>query len=339
MREVFITSLDAGQRLDKYLGKLLRSAQKGFIYKMLRKKNITLNGKKADGSEKLKDQDVIRLYFSDETIERLTKGENGAEEAENGNWPYRRLDILYEDENVLIVDKPSGVLSQKAQPQDLSMVEYITGYLLRTGALTVGDLATFRPGVCNRLDRNTSGVLTAGKTIAGLQGLTEVFRDRTAEKYYYCIVKGTVKEPLVLDGYLLKDHDRNRVEILDEPVKDAQRIITAYRPAAAASGFTLLEVHLVTGRSHQIRAHLASIGMPILGDPKYGDDGLNAGLRRQYGIRSQMLHAQRLEFGEMEGALLPLSGRTVSAPLPAPFKTFLREEMGIGDGDLEFERP
>ena len=339
MREVFVTSLEAGQRLDRFLGRILKDAPKSFLYRMLRKKNITLNGKKADGSEKLKDQDVIRLYFSEETLERLggTGSGAGQEKAQGGtDYPYRHLDVLYEDANVLIVDKPAGILSQKAKPEDISMVEYVTGYLLRTGALTVRDLAVFRPGVCNRLDRNTTGVLTAGKTTAGLQALTALFRDCTAKKYYCCIVRGEVREPMRLDGYLLKDQEKNQVKILQSPEKDAQRIVTAYRPIHSAGGFTLLEVHLVTGRSHQIRAHLSSIGLPVLGDPKYGDERLNADLRRQYGIRGQMLHSRRLVFPESEGVLAPLSGRTVTAPLPAPFVTFLREEMGGLHGDLEF---
>ena len=189
MKEIIITSREAGQRLDKYLGKYLREAPKSFIYKMLRKKNITLNGKKADGSEKVQEQDVVRLYFAEDTLNKFT----GIKEKQDRKiWPCRKLDIIYEDEQVCLINKPAGMLSQKAKPEDVSLVEYFIGYLLQSGQITEQELARFQPSVCNRLDRNTSGIVAAGKTMAGLQELSRLFHDRTMHKYYRCLVKGQI---------------------------------------------------------------------------------------------------------------------------------------------------
>ena len=199
MKQLIIKEMESGQRLDKFLGKYLKEAPKSFIYKMLRKKNITLNGKKADGSEKLKTEDVVKLFFSEETLEKfcgqVKQGEKTA------------LDIVYEDEQVLFVNKPAGMLSQKAEKEDVSLVEYLTGYLLETGSLTKEDLRTFRPGVCNRLDRNTSGLVAAGKTVQGLQELSRCFQERSMHKYYLTLVKGEIREAAHIKGYLWKERE------------------------------------------------------------------------------------------------------------------------------------
>ena len=167
MKLLTVTEREAGQRLDKMLAKYLNLAGKGFIYKMIRKKNITLNGRRCDGSEKLEEGDQIRLFLSDETIGRFSSVPV---------QPVKKtsLDVIYEDENILLINKPCGMLSQKAAESDVSLVEYITAYLLETGAMTEEDLKTFRPSVCNRLDRNTSGIVIAGKTLGGLQAMGAV---------------------------------------------------------------------------------------------------------------------------------------------------------------------
>lgn len=325
MKEITITPREAGQRLDKYLGKYLREAQKSFIYKMLRKKNITLNGKKADGSEKLKEQDVIRMYFAEETLSKFT----GAIETEESggkqlSWPYRKLDILYEDEHVCLINKPAGMLSQKAKPEDASLVEYLIGYLLRSGEVTEQELERFHPSVCNRLDRNTSGIVAAGKTMVGLQELSKLFHDRTMHKYYRTLVKGELREPCYLEGYLKKNEKTNQVTVCEAPMPDCQPIRTEYVPVKVYHGFTLLEVKLITGRSHQIRAHLASIGHPIVGDTKYGDPRLNEAFRIKYGLKYQLLHSYRMEMPELTGALEKLSNRGFVADLPEKFQSILK---------------
>lgn len=314
MKELTITRNEAGQRADKLLAKYLKEAPKSFLYKMMRKKNITLNGKKMQGNELLEEGDVLRLFLAEETLQKF-QGEAHAyqraeisgrtQNAQKNSVPSRlteqkkqKLDIIYEDADILLLNKPVGMLSQKAQPQDISAVESLISYLLESGQITEEELQRFHPSVCNRLDRNTSGILIAGKSLPGLQQMSELLRGRSLHKYYCCVVKGTMQGIRHLKGYLVKDHETNRVTILEQlpakaAVSDALPVETVYRAIACRDGETLLEVLLVTGRSHQIRAHLASIGHPILGDPKYGSASYN---KTQPGLRGQLLHAWRLEF-------------------------------------------
>ena len=288
---------------------------------MLRKKNIPLNGKKCTGSEKLTQGDEIRLFLSDETIEKFSQ-------VTVQKVKQVKLAIVYEDAHVLLVNKPSGMLSQKARDTDESLVEYVTGYLLDTGALTREDLRSFRPSVCNRLDRNTSGLVAAGKSLAGLQILSEMFRDRSLHKYYLCVAAGTVDKARTIDGYLKKDARTNQVTIHKSPAADSSRIQTEYEPLCSRDGFTLLKVTLITGRTHQIRAHLAFEGHPVAGDYKYGDPAVNEQVKRLYGVRSQMLHSWKLVFPQMPEPLGYLGGRSFQAPVPEEFRRMFPETDG-----------
>ncbi len=331
MQEIIIGKNEAGQRLDKFLAKYLREAPKSFLYKMLRKKNIVLNKKKAEGSEKLAEGDRVTFFLSAETIEKFAgiskKDPVWEGKAASTGKESRMPEIIYEDDHILLLNKPAGLLSQKARPEDISAVEEITAYLLRTGAVTETELRTFHPGVCNRLDRNTSGLLAAGKSLAGLQQLSELFRDRTLRKYYRCLVKGQVKEEKHIKGWLVKDERINMVRILDTPEKgEAVRIETAYTPVSVQTDVTLLEVHLITGKTHQIRAHLASQGHPLIGDYKYGERSVNDSYRSAYGVTHQLLHAYRLEFPVLSGTLSYLSGRSFIAEPPALFEKVCREK-------------
>ena len=318
MKELIIDKLGDNQRLDKYLSKYLSAASKSFIYKMLRKKNITLNDKKADGSEKLQSGDSVKIFFSDETLDKFSEGKScisnaGSRQTNNmtdkaadntANEPavktdgkytdstadkysytaskkglsvdyekiYRPLDIVYEDENVLFINKPVGMLSQKADKNDCSLVEYITAYLLHNNSLTYEDLAMFTPSICNRLDRNTSGIIAAGKT---------------------------------MKGYLYKDKKLNKVTICQTMPKGRDTseylpIETEYIPVAYSDNATLLKVHLITGRSHQIRAHLASINHPLAGDYKYGKASFNRRFTDKYNCKSQLLHSYELNIPDMD---------------------------------------
>ena len=288
----------------------------------------TLNSKKADGTEKLSCGDEVKLFLSDETYEKFrAKSKTVMPEAFSGSEKtLRQLKVLYEDADILIINKPSGMLSQKARPEDVSANEYILEYLLDTGALTGEDLRTFRPSICNRLDRNTSGLLIAGKSLRGLQEMAECLKDRSMKKYYRCIVKGTVAEKKKITGYLKKDEGSNQVQIYSKEVPGSRYIETEYTPVETFPDATLLEVHLITGRSHQIRAHLASIGHPIAGDEKYGDHNWNLTLKKKYGIRGQMLHAYRLEFPD---------GRKVTAPVPESFERLTGVDRKIFQREYE----
>lgn len=346
MREVIISEREEGQRLDRYLEKYMPDAPKSFFYKMMRKKNIVLNGKKVSGSERIQTGDQIKLFLADETIEgfrsgkkaqevdlsaqqmpqakRLEKGarqmpqakrptngarqmspakrlEKGARqgkiELQQGHYDRNLppLQIVYEDAQFLVVNKPVGVLSQKADRNDRSIVEQITDYLADNAADD-----TFRPGICNRLDRNTSGLIVAGKTVRALQDMNKRFKERTICKYYLCVVHGSVLKKQYLKGYLEKDSRTNKVTVRQQPGPNSVPIATEYLPLQQGmyqgESFTLLQVHLITGKSHQIRAHLASIGHPLVGDVKYSTKRASAFDREQLHQRVQLLHAWQLIF-------------------------------------------
>ena len=271
MKEFIINENEAGQRFDKYLGKLLREAPKSFFYKMLRKKNITLNGGRATGNEKLSTGDHVKLFLSDETFGKFAGVQETAARA------HQKLDIVYEDDNIL-------------------------------------------------LDRNTSGLVAAGKSLAGLQELSSLFHDRSLHKFYRCLVNGVIKNEKYIKGYLHKDEKCNKVTVQETETSGALPIETRYRPLGDNGTVTLLEVELITGRTHQIRAHLAGTGHPLIGDYKYGRRTLNDEYCRKYGLKSQLLHAYRLEIPEIEGRLSYLSGKEFTAPLPYLFQKILKEE-------------
>ena len=358
MKQFNVQQNEAGQRFDKLLAKILNKAPKSFIYKMLRKKNITLNGKKAEGSEMLAVDDEIKLFLSDETMELFNEPMVTTEISTTD--VELNLNVIYEDKHILVVNKPLGVLSQKAEKDDVSMGEYIIAYLLKSNQITKEQLISFKPAVCNRLDRNTGGILIAGKSLLGLQEMARLLKDRSLNKYYLCIVKGKVEEKKRIEGYLSKDEEKNQVKIHLDQVANTEYICTEYEPITysknalknetiikeeaylrnlkkassmnqdaenlkennqeeVAGIFTVLQVKLITGRSHQIRAHLASIGHPVIGDFKYGDQSTNHFFKKKYGLSYQLLHSYRMVFPNIEGELSYLSGKEFLAEAPELF--------------------
>lgn len=317
MRVYEIDSLEANQRLDKYLNKLLKTAGNGFIHKMLRKKTIVLNGKKAEGNVILKEGDQVKIYMLDETIDNFI---GTTPEIQDFRKAYHELKalikIVYEDENVLILNKPVGVLSQKAEKNDKSCNEWLIGYMLATEQITVTKLHTFKPSICNRLDRNTSGLLICGKTLLGTQTMNRLIKEREIKKFYRTFVKGEFKERIHIDGYLQKDYSTNKSAILREAIYGGDKIETIFTPLEYTAELSYLEVELITGKPHQIRAHAASIGHPVLGDYKYGDRIFNETLHLKY----QMLHAYRLEFPKLEGEFSALSEKKFVATEPEKYK-------------------
>ncbi len=320
MQQIEIGANEAGQRFDKFLAKYFKEAGMGFLYKMLRKKNITLNGKKSDGKEKLSQGDVVKIFMADETIAKF-RGIQTLELPEA-----IPLQVVYEDENVLMINKPSGMLSQKASDSDVSANEYIISYLIQEGVLKKEELSTFKPSVCNRLDRNTSGLLVAGKSLLGLQVLSEMFKNRTMDKYYLALVEGSVKEKVKITGYLKKDEKTNKVTI-SKKSEEGTYIETEYEPLEVSEEVSLLKVKLITGKTHQIRAHLASVGHPIIGDFKYGTKKVNQKYKERFGIQDQMLHAWKLCFGEMPEGFEQLADKEITAEVPKTFSKVLGKEI------------
>ncbi len=364
MKEICITAQEAGKRLDRYLSGILKEAPMSFIYKMLRKKNITLNGSKADGKEILATGNVIKIFLADDTYAKFAGNPTATGSGSgNGNGqPSRALSpdpsyqkafeslkktgvrVVYEDEHILAVNKPAGVLTQKAKPADLSLNEWLIGYLLDQGQTSAELLQRFRPSVCNRLDRNTSGLVLCSKTTLGAQNLSAFLRDRTIHKYYLTLVSGVITGAGEQKAFLYKDKARNESRILSEQEAEGFRnrdaleaIDTAWTPMQVSTfrNVTLLKVDLRTGKSHQIRAQLAHLGHPLIGDPKYGSAKVNAWYRDHYGIRSQLLHSALVVFPQdlPDCRLLQLPGLTLEAPLPKAF------ERITTDGNMEFERP
>lgn len=327
MQTVLVPSGQAGQRLDKFLNRHLHSAGMGFIYKMLRKKNITLNGKKAEGKELLQAGDRVCFFFSEETYRKFTQAETVP------LTPYQKayetlkgIRILYEDRDVLLLDKPSGLLSQKAGKSDLSANEWMIGYLLNKGELTKEKLSVFHPSVCNRLDRNTSGILLCGKNLAGSRVLNRLIKARTVHKFYQLFVKGELTKPGLLEGTLLKDSIHNKVSLNASDAQEGSYIKTGYTPIAWNERLTFLEAELFTGKTHQIRAHLAGIGHPLAGDYKYGDAVFNQYFREKYKVKDQLLHAVRIEFPPDCGDCQQLNGKTFTSSLPDIFERILTDE-------------
>ena len=312
MKEYVITKKDEGRRLDKYVMHILADAPASFTYKMLRKKNIVLNDKKASGNELICDGDVVKFYLSDATFDRFS--------SKPKDDTYCGADIppvVYEDDDIMIINKPKGMLSQRSSAGSVSLNEIMLAYLVREGITGEEDLMTFTPSVCNRLDRNTSGLITYAKTYRGSKCLSEAFASHTISKYYRCIVKGRVDDKLDLTGSIVKDAATNTVRVFDDK-EYGSFINTVVAPVISCDDVSLLDILLVTGKTHQIRAHLASIGHPIIGDSKYGDAAINRKYR-SCGIDSQMLVCYKMIFPDDIG-LADAAGRTFTIDMPDEFK-------------------
>ena len=311
MKEIRITKNEENQRLDKFLLKYMNKATKGFLYKMLRKKRIKLNGGRAEGNEMLQAGDTLQLYLAEETIQSFMEEKTVAQAK-------RHFEIVYEDDDILVVSKPAGLLTHPEKSSDKdTLIDQILYYLYQKGQYTPDAASSFTPALCNRLDRNTSGLVIAGKTLRGVQAVNEIIRSHKLDKYYLTLVAGEVREAGEITAYLTKDEERNQVRLSKGEGKVlGAKTMTKYRPIAHVKGYTLLEIHLITGKTHQIRAHMQSIGHPVVGDRKYGSEHSNEKFRKEYALSNQFLHALRVEWKEKEGPLGYLYGKEMTAPLP-----------------------
>jgi len=282
-----ITKNDAGQRLDKFLTKTYRNLPQSLLYKAIRKKDIRLNGKRCEANSRLQEGDSLYLFLPDDALAVAPPTYEFMHAA-------RKLDIVYEDDHVMLLNKKAGLL---VHPDDKefadTLIFRVQRYLYEKGEYDPAAEQSFTPALVNRIDRNTSGIVIAAKTAAALRILNEKLKNREIEKYYLCIVHGKMpKQTDTLEGYLEKNEAQNRVYVSDTARQGARTIRTRYTVLEQRDDLSLLEIHLLTGRTHQIRAHMASIGHPLLGDGKYGTNALNKGT----GFHKQALCSYRLQF-------------------------------------------
>ena len=331
MKEIRISSKDSGQRLSKYLGRILPAAGSGFLYKMLRKKNITLNDAKADGSETVREGDVVKVFFSDETYAKMSGTAVVADVLPTfALHPVEEEQIVYEDEHLMAVYKPAGVLAQKDEGGTEAINEQVLQYLADRGDLTAESLRLFKPGICNRLDRNTAGILWFAKTLRGAQGMARALHDRVFGKFYYALLVGQLDRCMDTDFFLTKDSGTNTVMISETPSEGSEQVHTGIEPVDSNRRVTLARIRLYTGKSHQIRSVCKHIGFPVLGDPKYGtdDSGLNSYFRAKYHLHGQQLFAYSYEFPEtLPEGLEELAGETITGIVPETFSEILNGEF------------
>lgn len=277
--------------MDKYLTKSFPNLPHSLMYKYIRLKYIKLNGKRTEISARLKEGDVIDMYIKDEFF-------IVPETAYDFMSASKSLDIVYEDDNILLLNKKPGLL---CHPDDSEYIDTLIGrvqrYLYEKGEFNPADESSFTPALANRIDRNTGGIVIAAKNSETLRSLNRIIKLRQIEKYYLCIAHGQMpKKEDTLKGYLFKDEKKNKVTVTSSPVKGSKEISTRYRVLGFKNSLSLLEVELLTGRTHQIRAHLASIGHPLLGDGKYGKNEMN----RSRGYKRQCLCSYKLRFGPFD---------------------------------------
>lgn len=348
MQERIVRQEEAGQRLNKYLQRVLPEAGSGFLYKMLRKKNITLNSKKAEGNEVLRIGDKVTFFLSDETFGKFS-GKALSATVTFAKRATRPEDIVYEDSHVIAAYKPAGLLSQKDTAESESINEQLLQYLLENGKITGESLKQFKPSICNRLDRNTAGLVLFAKTLAAGQAVHQCLKERIIDKFYFAFVLGKMTEAVENRSYLTKDALTNKVTISKVPVsEDSTEIHTKFYPVAYNGEITLVKILLLTGKSHQIRGVLQSLGHPILGDPKYmareeahsangsatDNDKFTMRYRRKYHLQGQQLVAYAYRFPtEVPEALAGLGGMTLRSTLPKTFAEILTEEAWNREGD------
>ena len=289
MKEFHINKNDSGQRLDKFIRKAVPMLPPGMMYKYLRTKRIKLNGKRCEASVKLNEGDIISMYVNDEFFAQEKSAEGyGFMKAPSD------LKIVYEDENILLADKPAGlVVHEDDENSRDTLIDRVKRYLYEKGEYDPGSEQSFAPALCNRLDRNTQGIVIAAKNAESLRILNAAVKDRQTEKLYRCICVGRPpKDSDILTDYLFKDSSLNKVLVSSRKSPENRTAVTGYRVLKTNGSLSLLEVELHTGRTHQIRAQLANIGCPLLGDGKYGINRIN----REYKIYVQALCAYKLKF-------------------------------------------
>ncbi len=302
MRNIKIEKNDSGQRLDKFLSKRFKTMPKSLMYKYIRTKYIKLNGKKTTPQVFLNYGDILTLYIKDEFFE------------EQKNYDFlkagKNLNIIYEDKNIVLIEKEAGVIVHQDKNFESDALNLrLIRYLYEKGEYNPDDEASFVPALCNRIDRNTAGLVIGAKNAKALRIINQKIKNREIEKYYLCIIKGNPKKKsAVLTSYLIKNEKNNTVKLYDKELENSKKTITEYKVLDTKNDISLCEVFLHTGRTHQIRAQMSHIGHPLLGDEKYGDSRLN----KKYKLTHQALYSYKLKFNFKTdaGELEYLNGKT-----------------------------
>lgn len=301
---------EAGQRADKFARKLLTDVPLSAIYKRFRQGDVKANGKKIKEKYSLVEGDIIefRDIITEKKKETFKRIENSF------------LKITFEDENILMVEKWPGVLVHSDKKDgDATLTDYVLSHLFDKGDYQPEKEITFTPAPCNRLDRNTSGIVMFGKNFKGLKLLNEMIRERKVEKYYMSMVKGRIKDG-IYEGYIHKNEEANISQVFDEEKPNTKKIAMAVKNIQSCGTFSLIDIQLLTGRSHQLRAHLSHLGNPILGDEKYGDKKLNSFFTNRYGLDYQYLYAYKVVFKNCPEGLEYMENKTIAESLPPVLK-------------------
>lgn len=288
MKKISVNKNDAGNRLDKFINKCFPNIPYSLLYKYIRKKRIKVNGKKEEISYRLKENDVLELYINDELLEKSNKSSDFKAASED-------IEILYEDDNIMIINKKAGLIVHPDDDIKVDcLVNRIKSYLFKKGEFNPENENSFAPALVNRIDRNTSGIVIAAKNAESLRILNLKMKERELHKKYICILCGTLKKDTeILKAFLDKNSSENKVYISNKMKnKNYKTILTKYSVIDKSKKFTLAEIELLTGRTHQIRAHMAYLGYPLLGDGKYGVNRIN----REMGYKYQALCAYKLKF-------------------------------------------
>lgn len=314
MIKITISENEENQRLDRFLKKYFKNATLSYIYKLIRK-DVKVNGKRAAIETILALGDELSIYITEEEA-------SGYQEKKTLSHAKKQFKIAFEDENIIIVEKPFGLLvhGDKSEKKN-TLANQVAGYLAEKGEYAPGREKTFVPSPVNRLDRNTTGLVIFGKNNRALQSLNQMIRERGyVRKYYLTVVHGEMKRSLQLKDKMEKDEKTNTVRVLDLESGDGKIMETIAKPLKTAKGYTLVEVELVTGRTHQIRAHLSDAGFPVLGDVKYAIRGQNKKIEQQYKLSTQLLHAYKLCFDDGIAPLEYMKGMEIKANLPMNFE-------------------
>jgi 23S rRNA pseudouridine955/2504/2580 synthase len=311
MKEIVITTNEAGQRFDKFLRKYLKNMPLSAIYKAIRKKDVTINGKKSSEKYMLNEGDVVNFYMEVEEVKK------------EKNLDFLQIEydfnVTYEDENILVVEKVPGVLVHRDEGDEFTLTDAVMAYLYDKQEYNPHEERTFAPSPCNRLDRNTEGLVIFAKNYDALKGINEMIREGNIQKMYMALIKGKIQDDTYI-AHIVKNPNTNRVNIYKDKVNNSKEIITKVSTIESIGQFSQVEIDLITGRSHQIRAHLSWLGNPLVGDPKYGDKKLNSYFINKYGLENQLLVAYKLVFRNCPEKLSYLEGKVVTMPLSAQFK-------------------